>query len=99
MRRDAPSVLLRMMLAPRLPARQRTRPCCRDRWDGRSTPTPISGQAVRTEIGRPSSSMRFRAWTATSTSVARRPSVRERSPSPITCLNLAMAASARARFV
>ena len=33
------------------------------------------------------------------TSVARRSSVRERSPSPITCFHLAMAASARARFV
>ena len=41
---------------------------------------------------RPSSSMRLRAWTATSTSVARRGSVRERSPSPITCLNLLMTA-------
>ena len=37
--------------------------------------------------------------TATSTSVARRWSVRERSPSPITCLNLPMAASTRTRFV
>ncbi len=74
-------------------------PCCTDQGYGRSYPSPGWFQAMRTEIGRPSSSMRFRAWTATSTSVARRWSVRERSPSPITCLNLPMAASARARFV
>ncbi len=75
------------------------RRCCTDQGCGRSNPSPVRGQAMRTEIGRPSSSIRFRAWTATSTSVARRWSVRERSPSPITCLNLPMAASARARFV
>ena len=66
---------------------------------GAATPAPAVVQATRTEIGRPSSSIRLSAWTATSTSVARRRSVRERSPSPITCLNLPMAASARARFV
>jgi len=75
------------------------RPCCTDQGCGRSCPYPVCGQAMRTEIGRPSSSMRLRAWTATSTSVARRLSVRERSPSPMTCLNLPMAASARARLV
>ena len=64
-----------------------------------ATPAPAVVQAIRTEIGRPSSSIRLSAWTATSTSVARCWSVRERSPSPITCLNLLMAASARARFV
>src|SRR5215212_7946042 len=41
--------------------------------------------------------MRLSVWTATSTSVARRRSVRERSPSPITRLNLPMVASARHR--
>ena len=66
---------------------------------GAATPTPAVVQAMRTEIGRPHSSMRLRTWTATSTSVARRWSVRERSPSPITCLNLPIAASARACFV
>jgi len=75
------------------------RPCCTDQGCGRSCPYPVCGQAMRTEIGRPSSSMRLRTWTATSTSVARRSSVRERSPSPMTCLNLPMAASARARLV
>ena len=67
--------------------------------DGRTDPYPVRGHAMRTDSGRPSSSMRFRAWTATSTSVARRWSVRERSPSPITCLNLPMVASARARVL
>ena len=74
-------------------------PCCMDLGCGRSYPSPAGSQAMRTEIGRPRSSMRLSAWTSTSTTVARRSSVRERSPSPITCLNLAMAASARARFV
>src|SRR3954452_300929 len=43
--------------------------------------------------------MRLRAWTATSTSVARRWSACARKPSPITCFHLPMAASARARLV
>ena len=73
--------------------------CCTDQGCGRSCPSPVCSQAVRTEIGRPNSSMRLSAWTATSTSVARRSSVRERSPSPITCLNLPTAASTKARFV
>ncbi len=30
-------------------------------------PAPIAGQAMRTEFGRPSSSMRLRTWTATFT--------------------------------
>jgi len=63
------------------------------------TPPPVCGQAMRTEFGRPSSSMRLRTWTATSTSAARRSSVCERSPSPITCLKRAMLVSARARLV
>ncbi len=55
---------------------------------------------MRTEIGRPNSSIRLRAWTATFTSAARRPSVRVRRPSPITyLLDLPIAASARARLV
>ncbi len=77
----------------------REEPCCMNRGCGRSYPSPACGQAMRTEIGRPSSSMRLSAWTATPTSVARCRSVRERSPSPITCLNLPMAASAQARLV
>src|SRR3954466_1919064 len=43
--------------------------------------------------------MRLRAWTATSTSVARRWSACARNPSPITCFHLPVAASARARLV
>jgi hypothetical protein len=39
---------------------------------GRSLPTRIQGQAMRTEIERLSSSMRLSVWTATSISVARR---------------------------
>jgi hypothetical protein len=46
--------------------------CCKDRQDERSKPSPVWVQAMRTEIGRPNSNIRFRAWTATSTSVARR---------------------------
>ena len=45
---------------------------------------------------RPISTMRLSTWTATYTSVARRSFVRERSPSPITCLNRPIVASARA---
>src|SRR5215210_7387995 len=77
-------------------------PCgrvARIRGGGAMTPTPFWAHAMRTDSGRPSSSMRFRTWTATSISVARRSSVRERSPSPITRLNRPMVASARARFV
>jgi len=57
-----------------------------DRRDGRSNPNPVWVHATQTEIGRPNSSMWFRTWTAMATSVARRRSVRERSPSPITRL-------------
>ncbi len=62
-------------------------------------PAPIEGQAMRTEFGRPRSSMRLRTWTATSTSVARRSSACERRASPITRLKRDMAVSARARLV
>src|SRR5215208_4263767 len=55
-----------------------------DQWERRTQPYPVRGHAMRTDSGRPSASMRLRTWTATSTSVARRLSVRERSPSPIT---------------
>src|SRR3954447_5615392 len=60
-------------------------------------PTPTRGHAMRTDSGRPSSSMRLSAWTPTLTSVTRRRSVRACSPSPITRLYREMAASARAR--
>ena len=69
----------------------------RIRGAGAMTPTPFWAHAMRTDSGRPSSSMRFRTWTPTSISVARRSSVRERSPSPITRLKRPIVASARAR--
>jgi hypothetical protein len=50
------------------------------------TPDPVPAHARRTDSGRPSSSIRFRARTAMATSVARRQSIREQSPSPITRL-------------
>src|SRR5215218_7213851 len=51
--------------------------CCTGRGRGRTGPYPVRGQAMRTDSGRPSSSMRLSAWTPTLTSVARRRSVRE----------------------
>jgi len=63
------------------------------------TPTPVCVQAMRTEFGRPSSNMRLRTWTATSTSVRWRSSVCERRPSPITRLKRDMPVSALARLV
>src|SRR4051812_3061093 len=71
---------------------------CTDQGSGCTDPHPGPDHAVRTELGRPSSSMRLSTWAATSTSVARRSSVCARNRSPITCFHLAMAASARARF-
>src|SRR3954469_22143771 len=50
------------------------------------TPTPVPAHATRTDSGRPSSSIRFRARAAMATSVARPGSVRERNASPITRL-------------
>src|SRR4051794_10908595 len=41
--------------------------CCMDRRCGRTTPYPVWGHAMRTDSGRPRSSMRLSAWTATST--------------------------------
>jgi len=51
----------------------------------------------RTYSGRPSSSIRFSAPAAIATSVARRRSVRNRRPSPMTRLKRLMSASTRAR--
>ena len=62
------------------------RPCCMDQWEGRTHPYPVRGHAMRTDSGRPSSSMRFSTPTAMAASVACRPSVCERSVSPITRL-------------
>ena len=53
------------------------------------SPTRVPGHAMRTYSGRPSSSMRFSTSTAMATSVACRPSVCERSPSPMTRLQRA----------
>ena len=49
------------------------------------------------QLGRPSSSMRFIAVMAMLTSVARRRSVRDRRPSPMTRLKRLMSASTKAR--
>src|SRR4051795_12596608 len=50
------------------------------------TPTLVRAHAMRTDSGRPSSSIRFRARAAMATSTARPGSVRERNASPITRL-------------
>src|SRR4051794_5261700 len=47
---------------------------------------PVPAHATRTDSGRPNSSIRFRTWTPTATSVARPGSVRERRASPTTRL-------------
>ena len=41
-----------------------------DQGCGRNNPTPVRDQAMRTQLGRPRSIMRLRAWVATATSVA-----------------------------
>ena len=73
--------------------------CCINLKCRCTRPSPVPGQAMRLEIWRPSSSIRLSAWTATSTSVARRSSSRDCSPSPITCFHPATATSARARVL
>ncbi len=70
---------------------------CTDQRSGCTVPNPALAHAMRTDSGRPSSSIRFRTWTAMATSVARRWSVRDRSASPITRLWRDIAASAKAR--
>ena len=57
----------------------------------------LRSHAVRTYCGRPRSSMRFSALTAMATSVARRRSVWECKPSPITRLKRLTSASTSAR--
>jgi Transposase DDE domain len=64
---------------------------------GAWSPTRVPGHAMRTYSGRPRSSMRFSAPAAIATSVARRPSVCERSPSPITRFQRPISASTKAR--
>ena len=70
---------------------------CRDPDYRRSPLVGCFDQVTRTYSGRPSWSILFSAATAIATLVARLPLVRDRSPSPITCLNLLMSASTRAR--
>ncbi len=72
---------------------------CVARVDGADTggPIPAPRHAMRTYSGRPRSSMRFKTPAAMATSAAWRPSVRERSPSPMTRLKREMPASTRAR--
>ncbi len=72
---------------------------CVAQFKGRDARCPSLSRfhAVRTYSGRPRSSMRFSAPTAMDTSVARRRSVRERSPSPITRLKRLTSASTSAR--
>src|SRR3954451_10325366 len=66
---------------------------------GALRPTRVPGYAMRTYFGRPSSSIRFSTSTAMATSLACRPSVCERSPSPMTRFHLEMSASTRARLL
>ncbi len=61
------------------------------------SPTRVSGHAMRTYSGRPRSSMRFRTSAAIATSVAWRPSVCDRSPSPMTRFQRDTSDSTRAR--
>src|SRR3954453_11652467 len=70
-------------LAPvlRLPEVHR---CCMDRRCGRTEPDPCLGYEMRTYSGRPRSSIRFSTSAAMATSLAWRPSVCDRSPSPMT---------------
>jgi hypothetical protein len=64
---------------------------------GRSSAISLHCYGRRTYSGRPSSSIRFSALTAISTSVARRRSVHDRSPSPMTRLKRLISASTSAR--
>jgi len=71
--------------------------CCTDGRCGCTEPRPCRGHTMRTYSGRPSSSMRFSTPAATATSVACRPSVCERNPSPMTRFQREMSASTKAR--
>ena len=66
---------------------------------GAGGPSKVSVRRLREAdvLGRPGSSMRFNAFTAIATSVARRRSVGDRSPSPMTRLKGLMSASTMAR--
>ncbi|SDE64711.1 hypothetical protein SAMN04487779_10842 [Belnapia rosea] len=60
-------------------------------------PAHVRDHAMRTYSGRPSSSIRFSTPAAMATSVACRPSVCERSPSPMTRFHREISAPTRAR--
>src|SRR3954451_3706153 len=64
---------------------------------GALSPTRVPGHAVRTYSGRPRSSIRFSTSAAIATSIACRPSVWERRPSPTTRFHREMSHSTRAR--
>ena len=69
--RVAPAIL--ELLADGAPRRKLAiveAPCCTDQRDRRTNPSLIWPHTMRTEFGRPSSSMRFRTSTAMATSVA-----------------------------
>jgi hypothetical protein len=55
----------------------------------------LMSRTMQTNVGGPSFSQWFGTSIATSTLIAQCLSVRERIPSPMTCLNLQMAASTR----
>src|SRR4051795_11051879 len=61
------------------------------------SPTRVPGHAVRTYSGRPRSSIRFSTSAAIATSIASRPSVWKRRPSPTTRFHREISHSARAR--
>src|SRR4051795_1905376 len=64
---------------------------------GALSPTRVPGYAMRTYFGRPSSNIRLSTPAAMATSLACRPSVCERSPSPMTRFQRAISHSTRAR--
>src|SRR3954464_4330286 len=64
---------------------------------GALSPTRVPGYAMRTYSGRPSSSIRFSTSTAMATSLACRPSVWKRRPSPMTRFQREISPSTRAR--
>src|SRR3954454_8860224 len=64
---------------------------------GALIPTRVQDHAMRTYSGRPRSSIRFSTLAAMATSLACRPSVCERSPSPMTRFQRDTSDSTRAR--
>jgi hypothetical protein len=62
-------------------------------------PAHVRDHAMRTYSGRPNSSIRFSTLAAIATSVVWRPSVCDRSPSPMTRFHLEISASIKARLL